>query len=160
MSGVVLGNHHDARRAAVQAVDDTRARLASNAAEIRHVMEQRVDECSRWMTRARVHDEPGRFVDHGQVSILVQDFEWQRLTGHLRWRRVRNINGDALPVAHRKIRSRVAAFDRHVPVRDEFLDEGARPSFEHGHEKAVQPLTAEIGRHREFKRQIYEPRRI
>ena len=48
----------------------------------------------------------------------------------------------------------------HVPVRDEFLDEGARPSFEHGHEKAVQPLTAEIGRHREFKRQIYEPRRI
>ena len=42
--GVVLGDHHQARRAAIEPVHDARPLLAADAAQIVDVVEQRVDE--------------------------------------------------------------------------------------------------------------------
>ena len=129
-------------------MDDARARLASDTAEIRDVVKQRVDERPGRVACAWVHDEAGRLVEHGHVGILVDDFEWERLAGNRRRRRIRDIDGHALPIAHRKVGPGVAALDRDVPVRYELLDEGARASLEDRHQKAVQSLAAEIGRDR------------
>ena len=41
---VVLGHHHDARRALVEAMDDARPHLAADAAQVLDVVEQGVDE--------------------------------------------------------------------------------------------------------------------
>ena len=61
--------------AAVQAVHDARPQHAADAREVAHVMEQRVHQRPRGAARARVHDEPGRLVDHQQVRVLVHDGE-------------------------------------------------------------------------------------
>ena len=42
--GVVLGHHHDARRAAIEPVDDARPQLAADAAQIVDVVQQRVHQ--------------------------------------------------------------------------------------------------------------------
>ena len=60
-------------------MDDARPRLAADAAQIRDVMEQRVDERARRVAGAGMHDHAGRLVQHGDVGVLVQDLERQRL---------------------------------------------------------------------------------
>ena len=55
---VVLGDHHHARRAAVEAMDDAGPRFAADAAQIRDVVEQRVDERAGRVAGARMHDHP------------------------------------------------------------------------------------------------------
>ena len=71
MGCVVLGDHHNARRATVEAMDDARSRFASDTAEIRDVVKQRVDERPGRVARAWVHDEAGRLVEHGHVGVLT-----------------------------------------------------------------------------------------
>ena len=52
--------------------------LAADAAEIRDVVEQRVDERARRVAGAGMHDHAGRFVQHREVGVLVEDVEWKR----------------------------------------------------------------------------------
>ena len=76
--GVVLGDDHQARRPAIEPVHDPRPLLAADAAEIVHVMEQRVDQRAGRMAGGRMHDHPGRLVDHDEVAVLVENRQRQR----------------------------------------------------------------------------------
>jgi hypothetical protein len=120
---VGLCDDHDARRATVEAMDDARARFASDTAEIRDVVKKRVDERSGRMAGAWVHDEPGRLVEHRHVGVLVDDFERERFAGNERRLYVRDIDRYAFPIAHRQVGPRVATLDPDVAVRNELLDE-------------------------------------
>ena len=74
-AAIVLGDDHHARGALVQPVHDARPQLAADAAEIRHVVEQRVDQRARRVAGGRVHDHPGRLVHDDDVGVLVEDGE-------------------------------------------------------------------------------------
>ena len=76
---VVLGDHQQARGVLVDAVDDPRAQLAADAAQVAHVREQRVHQRPRLVPRRRVHHQPGRLVDDDQPAILVDDRQRHRL---------------------------------------------------------------------------------
>ena len=77
--GVVLGGHHHARRAAVEPVHDPRAQLAADAAQIVHMVEQRVDQRAAGMPGRRVHDHPGRLVETTTSVSSIEDGERQVL---------------------------------------------------------------------------------
>jgi hypothetical protein len=66
--GVVLRHDHHARRSAIESMDDPGRRSPPIAAEIGQVMQQRIDQRARRMSRARMHDHPGRLVQHGDVA--------------------------------------------------------------------------------------------
>ena len=53
MGGVVLGDDHDAGRALVEPVHDARPQLAADAAQIGHMVEQRVDQRAARHVRRR-----------------------------------------------------------------------------------------------------------
>ena len=51
--GVVLGHDHQARRAAIETMDDARPLFAADAAQVVDVVEQRVHERAARMARRR-----------------------------------------------------------------------------------------------------------
>src|SRR5580765_5275560 len=61
--GIVLRDDHHAGRAAIEAVDDSRPQHAADAAEVGDVVQQRIDERARGVTRAGMHDHARRLVD-------------------------------------------------------------------------------------------------
>ena len=71
----VLGHHQGAGGVLVEPVDDPRPELGADAAEVRAVIEQAVDERPGVMARGRMHDQPRRLVDHQDVGVFVQDVE-------------------------------------------------------------------------------------
>ena len=75
---VVLGDHHQPRRAAVETMHDPGPLLAADAAEIVDVVQQRVDQRAARMARRRMDDHPRGLVDHDEVVVLVEDRQRQR----------------------------------------------------------------------------------
>ena len=49
------------------------------------------------MSRCRVHDHPGLFVDHDDVAVLVADIKWNRFGLILDRRGGRYLTLDAIP---------------------------------------------------------------
>ena len=76
---VVLRDHHHARGALVEPMDDARPHFAADAAEILHVMEQRVDERAGRVARGRMHDHARGLVDDHHVGVVEEDLERQVL---------------------------------------------------------------------------------
>ena len=70
---VVLGDHHQPGRAAVEAMHDAGPLLAADAAEVVDVVEQRVDQRAAGVAGRRMHDHAGRLVDDDQVVVLIED---------------------------------------------------------------------------------------
>ncbi len=68
-----LGHHHQAGGVFVQAVNDTGARYVD---DIWHVVQQRVEQRTAGMPGSRVHNQPGRLVDHHDVFIFVDDIQF------------------------------------------------------------------------------------
>ena len=94
--GVVLGDDHQARRAAIEPVHDAGPLLAADAAEIVDVMEQRVHQRAARVAGGRMHDHAGGLVDDDDVAILIDDRQRQRLRLRRRIDRLRHVDGDLL----------------------------------------------------------------
>ena len=105
------------------------------------------------MPRARMHDHPGRFVQHSEVRILIEHLEWKRLG--------RNFSGDNIGYLHRhevtfphgEIGSRAcgragfsAAVDGDVPIVDQVLHVRTGAVLQDSNEKSIEPLAVEVGR--------------
>jgi hypothetical protein len=73
---VGLGDHHDARGLAVEAVHDAGALDAADAAQAaRAVREERMDQGVLARAGARVHDHARRLVDGQHRAVLEEDVE-------------------------------------------------------------------------------------
>ena len=72
---VVLRHHHQARRSAIEAMHDARPQLAADAAEIVHLVEQRVDERALRVPGGGMHHHARRLVHDDEVRVLIDDVE-------------------------------------------------------------------------------------
>ena len=87
---------------------DAGSQLAANPAQVRHLVEQRVDERSLRVTRGRVDDHSGRLVDDADVRVLIDDVEVERFRLR-RWAcRLRNVDNDRFAGVHDAVRPHVA----------------------------------------------------
>ena len=75
MRVVVLGDDHHAARVFVEPMDDAGTQLAADAAQIAHVKQQRVDERAVGVSRGRMHDHAGRFVDDHEIGVFKKNRE-------------------------------------------------------------------------------------
>ena len=102
-------------------MDDAGAQLAADATQVRHVMQQGVDQRSRRVPGARVHHHPARLVDDDEIGVLVENRERDILRfGRCRGGRG-NDDGNAIAGLHRQIGTRLAALDAHVALLDQPL---------------------------------------
>ena len=75
---VVLGDDHQAGRAAIEPMHDARPLLAADAAQIVNLMEERVHQRAARVPGRRVNDHARRLVDDDEVRILVEDRHVER----------------------------------------------------------------------------------
>lgn len=75
----IESDHHETRSVFVQSMDDAGPRLAADFRRLRKQGSNRVCERPPFMTGCRVYHHSSRFVDHGQVAILEEDSERNRL---------------------------------------------------------------------------------
>jgi hypothetical protein len=100
---IILRDDHDARRPAIEPMDNARPDSAANAAEIADVVEQRIDERARRVAGAGMHHHPGRFVQHREVCVLIEDVQRQRFRCDVRGRHIRKVDRNLVPFAHHQI---------------------------------------------------------
>jgi hypothetical protein len=157
MRGVVLRHDHDTRSAPIDPVHDARPQLAANPAQVVDVMEQGIDEGAGGVPGTGVHDHPRRLVQHGEIFVLVEDFEWKLFARDIGWRRRRDVDRHRFAFAHRKVRLGGSARDDHATFGDQPLDLRPRMLGQHRDEEAVEALAVEVRRNGEFQRRQVLP---
>ena len=125
MSAIILRHDHQARRAAIEPMDDAGPQFTADATQVLDVMEQGIHEGSTGMSGAGVNDHAGGFVEHDDVPILEHNPDrkclWCRDRGTGWW----NINVVLLASSHDSARAHGdGAAD--MSVLDEALHTGAR----------------------------------
>jgi len=142
---VVLGDHHDARRAAVETVDDAGPHLSADAAQARQVMQQRIDQCARRMAGTGVHHHARGLVDDGEVLVLVDDLHRQRLARERGWFGVRQGDPDAIAVVERQVRASRPARHRDEATGDQLLQLRSRVSAEERRQEPIETFALLLG---------------
>ena len=127
---------HRAARVLVEPMHDARAR---DAREFRVAVQQRVEQRAVAVAGARVHDEPGRLVDHDHGVVLVQDRERQRLrlVGERGAGRVGHEH-DAFPAGELALRRGRRAVDADAAVVDPRLQAAAGVLGQEARERLVE----------------------
>ena len=97
-------------RVLVEPMDEPGAR---HERQRRIVREQRVLQCVRRIACARMHDQPGRFVDHQQCLVLVHDAQCDGLGRDGRIGREFCLHACPLAAAQARARRNDAAIEQH-----------------------------------------------
>ncbi len=85
---VVLGDHQDPARVAIEAMDDARPELSGDVAQPVEMKLQRTGQRAAVVPFAGMDDQPGRLVEHDDRVVFVKDiernvFRRQRAVGQL-----------------------------------------------------------------------------
>jgi hypothetical protein len=128
-------------------VHDARPQHAAYPAEIPDVVQQRVDERAAAVARRRVHDHPGRLVEHDEVGILEHDPEWQRLRLGAERDRLGDLDGVGLPAVHGCARPEGSRRSLDAAVLDQALDPGSRVLRQHAGKEAIETKAVLVGLH-------------
>ena len=122
-----LGNHHQTGGVLVQAVHDTGARHID---DVRHVMQQSVEQRAIGVACCGVNHQTGRFVDHQNLIVLVDDIKLNILRqpftlGFLLGNKIQNgaAMHDVTRTQNSAIHSQAAVFDPGGKARARVLSE-------------------------------------
>ena len=149
---VVLGNHHHARGAAIQAMNDPRPCFTADPAQILHVVKKRVHESAGRMARTGMDHHSCWLVQHRDVAVLIQDLEWERFASHTGRLNRRDLDAYLIALVHRQVGAGISARDRDVPRGDQFLNLRSGMASENGDEELIEPVPIGVRRNGEFER--------
>ena len=122
MRFVVFGNDQTTARVFIETVDDARPLFAANSGKGMTMMKQRVDQCVLRMTGARMHNQPGRFVQDEQVVVLKKNFKSDRFRSIVDLFRRRLAKIDKVAGANEIARPRRFAVTANKPGADQLLE--------------------------------------
>lgn len=151
VGAIVLGDDHDARCSPIEPVHDARPELAADAAQILHVVKQRIHQRAGRVTRCRMNDHPGRFVDDDEVGILIQDVEGKGFGDRPRRIGRRNVDRDDVAGSYMRVGLAGLARDEHPALLDQPLDLRARLVGKEASEEAIEPDVRRILSGRELE---------
>ena len=120
---VVLGHHHATTGFLIEAVDNAGALFAADARQRSAMVEQCVDERSAGVSRRRMDDHSGLFIEHQQVVVFEKNLQWDRLSDGVGDRCCLgfvNRNGFTRPEFFPRFGR--LPFDKNVPLLDERLE--------------------------------------
>jgi hypothetical protein len=152
---IVLGDDHHSRRSAIQTMDDPGPCFTADTAQILHVVQKRVDQRARRMACSGMDNHSSLFVQHGDVAVLIQDLERERLTRHPgrldRW----HVHGYPIALVHRQVGARFAPRDGDVSRGDQLLNLRTRMTSENGDEELIEPVPVGVRRNGELERHVW-----
>ena len=151
MGGIVLGDDHHAGRPLVEPVHDAGPQFSADAAQIGHMMEQRVHQRTALMSGAWVHDHARRLVDNDDVAILVEHVESDGFGKGRGGYRRRQVHRDDIALAQGRVGfDTLDAWERDVSGFDQALYLRARIACNLAGQDAVEPQALVLGGHRDF----------
>ena len=138
--GIVLCDHHDARRPAIEPVHDAGPELPTDATEVVHVMQQRIHQRPAVVARRWMHHHARRLVEDDDVGVFVEDREGQILGDRdaRAWRRHRD--GELLASPDVRARAQRGHGTRDEPLLDQTLDVRAGAFGQKPREERVEPF--------------------
>ena len=145
VGAVGLGHHHETGGVLVEAVDDPRARHTADPRQVVAVVKQGVDERAAGVPGRRVDDQTGRFVDHQQLGVLVDDLEGQVLGGDVQNLGVGLVDDQHIGLGHQRCRFCRAVVVAYAIVVDEPPDPRTGPVLRQLGETAIEPAPGELG---------------
>jgi hypothetical protein len=96
---VVLGNHQQAGRILVEAMNDPRSDTTGRAGQQIEMIDQSVCECSGVNSSAWMNNHSGGFVHHDQILIFMDYVQGNCFGNQFDERRLRQINLDLITIA-------------------------------------------------------------
>ena len=147
---IVLGDHHQSGRPAIEAMNDSRPQLASDSAQIGHLVEQRVDKRSLRVAGGGMHHHASRLVHDDNIGVLVHDVEVEVLWFRRGARRLRDVYRNRFPRSHDAIGGNRLPRDGDLSVFDEPLDLGTRMAGEHARQKPIDAYPGLVCRDRDL----------
>ena len=126
MGAIVLGHHHDTRRAPVEPVHDAWPELTTDAAQVADVVQQRVHQRTCRVAGSRMNHHAGRLVHDDEVGILVENGQRQVFWNRCGRRGIGNLDRDALARLHAGVGLDASTADGDVAVANQALKAGAR----------------------------------
>lgn len=144
VGAVVFGDDDAARGVFVEAVDDARAGLATDAGEVVAVVEKGIDEGAVGVACGGVDDEAGGFVDDEDVAVLIKNFDGDVLGDDFDSGGIGDSEGDLIARADDGAGLGGFAVEAGVVGFDQVLEAGTGMLWEAGVEEAVEAL-ARVG---------------
>lgn len=144
MRAVVFGDDDAARGVFVEAVDDARAGLATDAGEVVAVVEKGIDEGAVGVACGGVDDEAGGFVDDEDVAVLIKNFDGDVLSDDFDSGGIGDSEGDLIARADDGTGFGGFAVEAGVVGFDQILEAGTGMLWEAGVEETVEAL-ARVG---------------
>ncbi len=139
-----LGHHHQAGGVLVQAVDDTGAWYVD---DVRHVVQQCIEQSPAGMPGGRVHNQPGRLVDHHDMVVFVDDIQLDIFGDPLALGLLLGLQDKLRATMDEVSRAHHGAIDRQAAFFDPRSQPGTRVLGEQLGGDLVEALTAQFGRH-------------
>ncbi len=138
-----LGHHHQAGGVLVQAVDDTGARYVD---DVRHVVQQCIEQSPAGMPGGRVHNQPGRLVDHHDMVVFVDDIQLDIFGDPLALGLLLGLQDKLRAAIDEVSRAHHGTIDRQAAFFDPRSQPGTRVLGEQLGGDLVEALTAQFGR--------------
>lgn len=135
---VIFGDDHAAGGVFIEAVDDARAHLSADAAEVVAVMEKGIDEGAVGISCGGVDDEAGGFVEDEDVFVLKKDIERDVLSDDGDGDDLRDDEGDLVSSFQGSAGLGRASVQGHMSVFDQVLEAGAGEIWKTGGEVLIE----------------------
>ncbi len=132
-----FGNHQRSGRVFVQTVDDTGTDHISNTGKVRAMMEKRVHQGSRRVSRCRMNHHPLLFVDDQQVTIFKKDVDVDRLWLAIQQFRRWNGSADLITGSHTIARLFCRTVYQNILTADQMVDQGSGTLRQGGDDKGI-----------------------
>ena len=138
-----LGHHHQAGGVFVQAMHDTGTRHVD---DVRHVVQQGIEQGAVGMARRRVDHQPGRLVDHQDLVVFVDDIQLDVLGHPFTLGFLLGVEGQDGATVDDIARAQYRAVDRQAAVLDPRGQARARVLGEELGGDLVEALAPQFGR--------------
>ena len=139
-----LGHHHQAGGVLVQTMHDTGARHID---DVRHMVQQGIEQGAIGMPGSRVHHQPSRLVDHQQVIVLVNDVQRDILRHPLTLGFLFGFQLQHRTEVHHIARTQYRAVDSQAPFLDPAGQARTRVFSKELCSDLIKALTAHLERH-------------
>jgi hypothetical protein len=147
MGDLGLGDDHQTTRVLVETMDDTGpADPADPGKACTTMVDQRVYECTVWVSRRRVDNQPRGLIDDDQMCILKSDIQRDRLRYRRRIRLIRKDYDEILAAAYpRRWIAHRPPFARDIAGMDQAFEPSARQRREMERKHAIKALPGLAG---------------
>lgn len=149
MGEIVLRDDKATARLFIKPMNDAAPHFAANSRETGRVREQRINQCAGTVTRARMHRNARRFVQHDQIVIFMEDGQRHSCSRRGSWLRVgflpQRRHRDAISPFYDVARPRRVSIQQNSAVANQRLYSHARNVRNFAREKLIQPQARVLG---------------